>query len=116
MILPSNVRPYHIKLGDPSSLEQDVERVITDGHDRIWLWAPDAYDVQLLSVAVRAADFANKKIATDWRVDYMPSRKRRICRRGGTRHVELGSPIPRTCLLEPPVDEDELFEDDMPSF
>ncbi|RPF82146.1 MAG: hypothetical protein CBC65_000965 [Rhodothermaceae bacterium TMED105] len=109
--------PYHIKLGDPSSLEQDVERIITDGHDRIWLWAPDAYDVQLLSVAVRAAEFANKKIATDWRVDYMCILIKDVYV-GEVAHAisNLTLPIPRTCLLEPPVDEDELFEDDMPSF
>jgi hypothetical protein len=108
--------PYHIQLDvseKSRDFEKDVERIISDGYDRVWFWAPDNYDVHLLNTAVRAAKFANKKIATDWRVDH-------ICillkesHAGEITHVlsKLALPIPTTCLLEPPTNEDETFEEE----
>ena len=109
--------PYHMKLDHSDSLNQDVERVISDGHDRVWLWAPDDYDVQLLNTVIAAAEFANKKIATDWRVDYMCIILKDTFV-GEIAHAisNLVLPIPKICLLEPPVNEDETFEDDMPLY
>ena len=104
--MASDVR--HIDLNENTNLEQDVERFLNEGHDKIWIWLPSTYSSNIVPMAVAAAHIGHELMAHDWRIDYV-ALVGPASFMGDVAHAVLALPLPSptNCILEPPVNEDD---------